>query len=272
MIDIIKVIILGIVEGLTEFLPISSTGHLIVVSALLNFENALGGTFEIFIQFGAVVAVVIYFREDLFQKVRALFSKKDGWRFWLNLLIAAVPAGLVGFLFIDDIKAVLFNPAVVAISLIVGGVIFLLVERTADSRQVVVDDLSSITPVQALIVGIIQILAVIPGVSRSGATIIGGMMTGWNRAVATRFSFYLAIPILGGATVYDLVKSLDTISSNDLMNLIVGAVVSGLVAWISIRWLLTFVARNSFVVFGYYRIAAGVIILLILATGIVNLA
>lgn len=260
MLEIIKVIILGIVEGLTEFLPISSTGHLIVASALLDFKNALGGTFEIFIQLGAVVAVAIFFRAEILKQLSTVTTDKGVQRFWLNLIIAFIPAAALGFLFNDQITAVLFRPIVVAISLIVGGIIFLWVERrpSIDSRTL---SLESMTPRQAFAVGVSQITALIPGVSRSGATIIGGLLVGVERSVATKFSFYLAIPTLGIASMYSLVKSLDTIQRGDLVNLLVGAVVSGIVAWIAIRWLLQYVARNNFVAFGYYRIFAGLIII-----------
>lgn len=267
MLEIIKVIILGIVEGLTEFLPISSTGHLIVASALLNFQNALGGTFEIFIQLGAVVAVIIFFRAELLQQLTTVTSDKRVQRLWLNVIIAFVPAAVLGVIFIDDIKAVLFRPTVIAATLIIGGVIFLLVERRP-TQSAQVQSLESITPRQALGIGIAQITSLIPGVSRSGSTIVGGMLFGLDRAVATKFSFYLAIPTLGIATVYDLVKNLNLIQSGDIVNLIVGAVVSGIVAWIAIRWLLVYVARNTFVVFGYYRILAGIIIIALVIVNI----
>lgn len=265
MLEIIKVIILGIVEGLTEFLPISSTGHLIVAAALLDFKNALGGTFEIFIQFGAVVAVLIYFRSELWKQVAGVASDKTSQRFWINLIIAFVPAAAIGFLFRDPIKEVLFRPVVVAASLIVGGIIFIIVERRQKSLPAApTASMDAITPRQALAIGIAQITALIPGVSRSGSTIVGGMLFGVDRAVATKFSFFLAIPILGIGTLYDLVKSLKLIQGSDVVNLVLGAVVAGIVAWISIRWLLNYVARNTFVAFGYYRILAGIIIILLI--------
>lgn len=262
--DIIKVIILGIVEGLTEFLPISSTGHLIVASALLDF-NALGGTFEIFIQFGAVVAVVLFYRAELFQQVRLIRSDRGVQRLWLGILMAFIPAAVIGFLFSDQIKAVLFNPAVVAIALIIGGIIFLIVERRQQNLRPMTTRMEDLTFRQAILIGLAQTLALIPGVSRSGASIIGGLLVGMDRQTATRFSFFLAIPTLGLATLYDLAKSLNQVTRTDLFNLALGAVVSGIVAWLSIAWLLRFVERNSFVVFGYYRVLAGIVILLLLA-------
>ncbi|MBI1278156.1 MAG: undecaprenyl-diphosphate phosphatase [Anaerolineaceae bacterium] len=263
MLELIKVIILGIVEGLTEFLPISSTGHLIVFAALLDFKNANGSTFEIFIQIGAVVAVIVFFRAELLKQVATVTSDKEVQRLWLNIAIAFLPAAIIGFIFADKIDELLFRPVVVAASLIVGGIIFLVVERRPNTSPLTTS-LASITPRQALAVGVAQISALIPGVSRSGSTIIGGMLFGLDRAVATKFSFYLAIPTLGIATLYSLIKSLKTIQGNDLVNLILGAIVAGIVAWIAVRWLLNYVARNSFVAFGYYRMLAGIIIIILI--------
>lgn len=268
--EIIQVVILGIVEGITEFLPISSTGHLIVASALLNFQGALGGTFELFIQIGAVVAVIFFYRADLSNQVRSAYRSKASQRFWLNLLIAFVPAAIIGFLFGDEIKSVLFRPTVVAIALIVGGIVLILVERGKTNAKGSIASLESLSPLQALAVGIAQIFALVPGVSRSGASIVGGMLAGLDRPTATQFSFYLAIPTLGIATIYDLIKSLGDLQGNDLLNLLVGAIVSGIVAWLCIRWLLNYVAKNRLTAFGYYRILAGLVILLLVASGLLR--
>ena len=197
MIEWLKVILLGIVEGVTEFLPISSTGHLIVAAALLDFQNSMGGTFEIFIQLGAVVAVVLFYRRQLVQQARTLPSSRDVQRFWLAIVVASIPAALFGFLLRHWIKAVLFSPGVVAISLIVGGLIFLLVERGRREDAARTTESTQISLRQAIIVGLAQTTALIPGVSRSGASIIGGMGAGLSRRAATEFSFYLAIPVLG---------------------------------------------------------------------------
>lgn len=265
--ELLKVIILGIVEGITEFLPISSTGHLLVTSAILNSEVAerLGGTFEIFIQIGAVMAVVGYYRRDLIKQVRTVQSDPSVRRLWLAIVIASIPAALFGLLLRDLIKEELFPqeraPLIVAIALILGGIVFLIVERRPDAKAPHTNELSAITIRQALIIGLAQTLALIPGVSRSGASIMGSLLIGVNRQVATAFSFYLAIPVLGGATILDLVLSLDEISSDDLVYLLVGAIISGIVAWIAIDWLLKYVASNNFIMFGYYRIVAGIFIL-----------
>jgi undecaprenyl-diphosphatase len=266
--ELIKIIILGIVEGVTEFLPISSTGHLIVFSNLLNSEMArLDGTFEIFIQLGAVVAVVIYYFGDIRQQIVTVHKDPVVQRLWLNIIIASVPAAILGFLARDFVKETLFNPLVIAIALIIGGIIFILVERNPKPTEPD-QTLDSITLKQAGIIGIFQALAFIPGVSRSGASIIGGLLNGIDRAVITKFSFYLAIPLLGGATIIDLILSLDELQGNDLIYLIVGAIVSGIVAWIAIRWLIAYISKNSFMIFGYYRIIAGIIILILLGINV----
>jgi undecaprenyl-diphosphatase len=282
MIELIKVVILGIVQGITEFLPISSTGHLIVTAALINFEGSLGGTFEIFIQLGSVLAVIAFYREDLLRQVRTVRTDRGVQRLWLAIVVAAIPASIIGFLARDFIKEALYTGGgdepnttgliVIATALIVGGIIFLLIERREASRrspdQPVEADLNNITLRQAIGVGIAQTFALIPGVSRSGASIVGGLLSGMNRQTATRFSFYLAIPVLGGATVLDLLLSLDEITGGQqLLNLAVGAIVTAIVSWFAIGWLLRYIARNSFVVFGWYRIFAGAVILLLVAIG-----
>lgn len=271
--EIIKTIILGIVQGITEFLPISSTGHLIVTGTALNFKNSLGGTFEIFIQLGSVLAVALFFRNDLFNQVRTVARDSAVQRLWLNIIIAAVPAAVFGLLVRGFIKETLFAPAVVGITLILGGIVFLIVENRREANDANQDapveaDLTTISTKQALGVGVAQTFALIPGVSRSGASIIGGLLGGLSRPTATKFSFYLSIPVLGGATVVDLLFSLDEITSTDQLLLLgLGTVVTAIVSWFAIGWLLRFVARNSFAVFGYYRILAGVVILALVAVG-----
>jgi undecaprenyl-diphosphatase len=279
--DLWRAVVLGIVEGITEFLPISSTGHLIIASDLLNFEGSLGGTFEIFIQLGAVLAVVWYYRRDLWRQAREIWAfvwfsrhrlQRDAAqptgatvpsdtvaRFWLNVAIAFVPAAGVGFLLHDWIKDRLFNPVTVAATLIVGGVILLLIERRDHSTGT--SSIYDVTPKQALGIGLAQILALIPGASRSATTIMGGLLSGLDRPTATAFSFYLAIPTLGLATVFDLLTSLDQITGGDALNLLVGTVVSFLVALAAIGWLLRYIARNDFKIFGYYRIIFGMVVL-----------
>lgn len=257
--DLWRAVVLGIVEGVTEFLPISSTGHLIIASDLLNFQGSMGGTFEIFIQLGAVLAVVWYYRQDLWQQARAVPHDRSVQRFWLNVVIAFVPAAGIGFFLHDWIKDRLFNPVVVAAALIGGGMLLLLIERRDHSAGT--PSIYDVTPKQALGIGLAQILALIPGASRSATTIIGGLLTGLDRSTATNFSFYLAIPTLGLATVFDLLASLDQITRGDALNLLVGTAVSFVVALLAIGWLLRYIARNDFKIFGYYRIIFGLIVL-----------
>lgn len=265
MLEWLKVVLLGIVQGITEFLPISSTGHLIVATTLLDFGSWMQNTFEIFIQIGSVVAVLIFYRAEILRQIRAVPGDQGVQRFWLGIVIAFIPAGAVGFLLRDWIDR-LYSPAVVAVSLIVGGVIFLIVESV--NLKTDTGDISAIRPRQAFIVGIAQMVALIPGVSRSGASIIGGMLAGLDRRTATQFSFYLALPTLGIATVYSLLKSVGELSPDDLGYLLVGAAVAAVVSWAAMGWLLRYVARNSFRVFGYYRILAGLVILALIAAGL----
>jgi undecaprenyl-diphosphatase len=292
--DILKSIVLGIVEGITEFLPISSTGHLIVGTRLLAFRPELQDTFEIFIQAGAIVAVLIYYARELMGQARHA-NEAPVQRWWLAIVVAAVPGLLVGFLFRDQIKEVLFNPTVVAMSMIVGGVFIYVAEwyqaragvpqtQTAAELQPALIPTSPTTTTsqptiaiegtvslwQALAIGLFQVLALIPGMSRSAMSIIGGMFVGLSRPTATRFSFYLAIPVLGGATAYELIKEISHINSEDLALLLIGAVVSGLVAWGVIAWLLRYVARHSFVPFAIYRILLGLLILALVAAGLLT--
>ena len=268
--DVIKVAILALVEGVTEFLPISSTGHLIVGKALLGL-NGMGAIFEIFIQVGAVLAVVIYYRKTLYAQSTRLAFSPEARRFWSLVALGCAPAAAVGFLAGERIGQLLFSPRVVAMSLIAGGVVFLLVERlpTFQPRQGDPGRITDITLRQALVVGLVQVLALIPGASRSGSSIIGGILSGLDRRLATEFSFYLAIPLLGGATLYRLATVIHTLGPGELFLLLLGAALSAVFAWISIEWLLKYVSNNSFVVFGYYRIFAGLLILAAISSGLI---
>ncbi len=271
LLELLKVIVLGIVEGITEFLPISSTGHLIVATALLQpaFTGSVDSVFVVFIQFGAVVAVVLYYARDLLDQARRLTTSAAVRRFWLHVAIAVVPAAVVGLAARGFIKEVLFSPLVVAIMLIAGGVLFIVVERLGFAAGATQEDIETVSLRQAVLIGCAQVVALIPGVSRSAASILGGMGVGLTRTAATRFSFYLAMPTLGAATLVDLLLSLDEITSGEeWLFLIVGAIVAGIVAWFAIDWLLKYVSRNSFVGFGVYRILAGGIILLLIAGNI----
>ena len=261
--DLISSILLGIVEGITEFLPISSTGHLIVASELLNFERNANGTFEIFIQLGAILAVVVFYRATLINQARRVTGDKQVQHFWLALIIATIPAALIGFALRSFIKETLFNPIVVAASLIIGGLVLIVIERRTVQPPSEPAPLEAVTFRQALLIGFAQVIALIPGVSRSAASIVGGMFVGLPRRTATEFSFFLAIPTLGGATLLDLVLSLDEIQSDEWVYLIVGLVVAFFVALVVIQWLLRYVTQHDFRAFGVYRIAIGILILIL---------
>ena len=250
--------VLGVVEGVTEFLPISSTGHLIVAADLLQFESA--AAFEIIIQFGAVVAVLWFYHRELLEQARQLPNNRSVRRFWLNIVLAFVPAAAVGLLLGDYIERVLFSPQVVAVSLIVGGVVLWVVE--AIPRRPVTHEASHITVRQALIVGLAQLAALVPGVSRSGATIVGGMLSGLDRPAATGFSFYLAIPTLGVATLYSLAKDFGAVMGGGLLDLTIGMGVSFITALVAMGWLLRYISKHDFRGFAVYRIVAGIAILL----------
>ncbi len=267
--DWLKVVILGIVEGVTEFLPISSTGHLLIAADLLRFQQSVGGTFEIFIQLGAVLAVLGYYARDLLAQARVVRTDAQTRRFWLGIIVAFIPAALVGVLFRRWIKAVLFtSPTVIAWSLIVGGIVLIVVERLP-LRPPRTREVTGVTLRQALAIGVAQVAALIPGVSRSGASIVGGLLAGLDRKTATAFSFYLTIPTLGAATLLDLATNLTALTPTELGELLLGLVVALAVAWLSIGWLLRYVATNSFVAFGIYRIVAGAVILLLVQAAIV---
>ena len=248
--NLLHALILGIVEGVTEFLPISSTGHLIVAGHLLGFDDARAGVFYVAIQTGAMLAVV--------WEYRARFFRVDT-KLWLNLAVAFVPAAVLGLSFGSMIKQVLFKPVPVALAFIVGGVIILFVERSSLKSRI--ESTQSMSWMDALKVGIAQCFALIPGTSRSGATIIGGMLFGLSRPAATEFSFFLAVPTLCAAGAWDLWKNRALFSADDLGMFAVGIAVSFASAFVVIRWLIRYVATHDFRPFAWYRIAFGVLVL-----------
>ena len=262
---LLKAAIMGVVEGLTEFLPVSSTGHLILTASLLGFE---GGSltpekvkaFEISIQTGAILAIVLVYWQRLTQVVGAFGHDRNARRFVLNVLIGFLPAVLVGLSFGKKVQTALFSPLVVASTFILGGLIILWAERRKNVvvRVAEVEDLS---PLDALKIGLVQCLAFVPGTSRSGATIIGGMLFGLSRKAATEFTFFLAIPTLIGAGAYSLLKVRHSLVAADLPLFAVGFVMSFLAAWACVRWLLRYVATHNFNAFAWYRIGFGVLIL-----------
>ncbi len=269
---LIKAAIMGIVEGLTEFLPISSTGHLILAGALLGFDDDKAKVFDIAIQTGAIFAVILVYWQKIRDTVVALPSSKQAQQFALNVFIAFIPAVILGLLFGKAIKAHLFTPVVVASTFIIGGFIILWAERRQEKNPSVarIHSVEAMTPMDSLKVGLAQCLAMIPGTSRSGATIIGGMLLGLSRKAATDFSFYLAIPTLIGAGVYSLYKERALLSLADVPLFGVGLVLSFISAWLCIRWLLSYIATHSFAGFAYYRIGFGLVVLATAWTGAVH--
>ena len=264
----IKVVILGIVEGLTEFLPVSSTGHLIIVGQLLGFNDEKGKIFEIVIQTGAMLAIVWEYRVKFAGVVRGLASDRKAQRFVFNLAIAFMPAAILGLAFGKYIKAALFKPVPVALAFIVGGVIILWAERR--KHAITVQSVDDMTWKDALKVGCAQAFALIPGTSRSGATIIGGLFFGLSRRAATEFSFFLAVPTLIAAGAYDLFKNRALFNASDIGMLAVGMAVSFISAFLCVRWLLRYIASHDFTPFAWYRIAFGLIVLATGYSGIVN--
>ena len=264
-----KAAIMGVVEGLTEFLPISSTGHLILTASLLNFTGEKVKVFDIAIQTGAIFAVILVYWQRLSDTAKGLGSEPRARRFTLNVLIAFVPAVVLGLLFGKAIKAHLFTPVVVATAFIVGGFIILWAERR-QSRAVRIESVDDMTPMDALKVGLVQCVAMIPGTSRSGATIIGAMVLGFSRKCATEFSFYLGIPTLMGAGVYSVWKERGALNAAELPLFVVGLALSFVSALLCIRWLIRFVSTHDFTGFAWYRIVFGGIVLLTLFTGWVD--
>ncbi|PIB51877.1 UDP pyrophosphate phosphatase [Pseudomonas sp. 2588-5] len=255
----IQALILGIVEGLTEFLPISSTGHQIIVADLLDFTGDRFNAFNIIIQLGAILAVVWEFRGKIFEVVSGLPTQRKAQRFTVNLLIAFLPAVVLGVIFADLIHHYLFNPVTVATALVVGGIIMLWAERR--QHEVHAETVDDITWKDALKVGLAQCLAMIPGTSRSGSTIIGGLLFGLSRKTATEFSFFLAMPTMVGAAVYSGYKYRDLFQPADLPVFAIGFVTSFIFAMIAVKGLLKFIASHSYAAFAWYRIAFGLLIL-----------
>lgn len=256
---LLKALILGVVEGLTEFLPVSSTGHLILVGDLLNFNDEKGKLFEVVIQLGAILAVCWEYRKKIVSVISGLPGNPDARRFSANIIIAFLPAAILGFFLITIIKQYLFHPIPVAGALIAGGILILWVERRSPMVRVLnVDDMR--WP-DALKVGLAQTLSLFPGTSRAGATIIGGLFFGLSRRAATEFSFFLAIPTMFAATIYDLFKHRDILSAADLNMFAIGFVASFVSAFFAVRGLLRYISRHDFSAFAWYRIVLGGVVL-----------
>jgi undecaprenyl-diphosphatase len=264
--DILKVIILGIVEGLTEFLPVSSTGHLILVNKFVDFTGSFANLFNITIQLGAILAVVIYFRKRLFPfgNCKTASEKVETWDLWKKTLVGVTPALVIGGLFGSDIEEYLFNPITVAVTLLVGGIALIILENRKPLNNI--RSMASLNYRVAFMVGVIQCLALIPGTSRSAATIIGAMLLGVSRVVAVEYSFFLAIPTLFAASVYSLFLTGFTLTSVQMQLLAIGFIVSFVVAWLVIAEFLKYSKKYDFKPFGYYRILLAAIIIIYLIT------
>ena len=264
----LKALILGVVEGLTEFLPVSSTGHLIVVGDLLGFNDEKGKLFEIVIQTGAILAVCWEYRAKIGTVARGLGSDRGARRFVLNLAIAFMPLAVLGLLFHKAIKAHLFQPVPVALAFIIGGIVILWAERR---RHVIrIESVDDLTWGDALKLGFAQAFALIPGTSRSGATIIGGLFFGLSRKAATEFSFFLAIPTLFAATAYQLWKERALLNADDIGMWVVGFISAFVSAFLCVRWLLRYISTHDFSFFAWYRIVFGLVVIATAYTGVVD--
>ena len=269
---LVKAAILGLVEGLTEFLPISSTGHLILAGSLLGWHDDKAKVFDVAIQTGAMAAVIWYYRARIGRIVGGLGTDPVARRFAINVVIAFLPAAVLGVLFGKYIKSVLFEPVPVALAFIVGGIVILWVEarQKRSTQPPRIDDVDALTVADAIKLGCAQAFALIPGTSRSGATIIGGMLFGLSRRAATEFSFFLAIPTLIGAGAYQTFKYRDLLSVSDVPLFGVGLVVSFFSALACVHWLIRYVSRHDFVPFAWYRIAFGLVVLVTSWTDLVS--
>ena len=261
-------LILGIVEGLTEFLPISSTGHLILAGDVLGFNDERGKVFHVSIQSGAMLAIIWEYRARFGHAIAGLGRDPAARRFWANLAVAFVPAALLGLAFGAAIKAHLFRPVPVALAFIAGALIILWVERRA--RRPRIESVDQMSWIDALKVGCAQAFAIIPGTSRSGATIIGGMLFGLSRRAATEFSFFLAVPTLVAAGAYDLVQHRELFAVRDLGTFVVGFGAAFVSAFLCVRWLLRYIATHDFTIFAWYRIGFGVAVLVTAYYGLVD--
>ncbi|MDO8289554.1 MAG: undecaprenyl-diphosphate phosphatase [Parvibaculum sp.] len=253
-----QAIFLGIVEGVTEFLPVSSTGHLIIAGKLIGFEGTKANVFEVVIQLGAIMAVCVLYARKLAGVAFGLPSDPAARRFAIVVVIAFLPAALLGFFLHDYIKNVLFSPMVVCASLVIGGVAILLIERWKPETKIV--EVENLTPLTALKIGLFQCISMIPGVSRSGATILGALMLGVERKTAAEFSFFLAIPTMLGASTLDLWKARSDLSFDDSAIIAIGFTAAFLSALLVVRWLVNFVSHHGFTVFGWYRIIFGTLL------------
>ncbi len=264
ILDTIKATILGIVEGFTEFLPISSTGHLIIVNQFISFNKQFTLLFDVVIQLGAILAVIVYFWKKLWPFTNDKIKNKEIWSIWFKTVVGVLPAIVLGAIFASKIEDKLFNPWTVAITLLLGGLIILFVEKkslSASSGQTKINSIKELSYKTVLYIGIIQCLSMVPGTSRSASTIIGAMVLGASRVVATEFSFFLAIPTMIAASAWSLFKYRTLLSFNQIYILSIGFIISFIVALVVIRFFIKYVQKNNFKIFGYYRIILSIIII-----------
>lgn len=278
MLDILKSILFGIIEGITEWLPISSTGHMIILESLLDVKDSYGQAFWDFflvaIQLGAIIAVIICFFNKLwpFGKSKDVEVKKNTWLIWLKVIIACLPAAIIGLLFDDWLNEHLYNSITVSITLIIYGVFFIVIEIFNKKRSFKINDIKDMSISTALIIGFIQLLSLIPGTSRSGVTILGAMLIGFNRTVSAEFSFFLSIPVMLGASLLKGVKFFmdNSITTDQIVFLLVGMVVAFVVSMLVIKFLMRYIKKHDFKVFGVYRIVLGIILIILFVTSVIS--
>lgn len=267
--EILKVIVLGVVEGVTEWLPISSTGHMILVEEFLklNVSDAFMEMFRVVIQLGAIMAVVVLYFNKLnpFALKKTSIEKKNTWNLWFKVAVASIPAGIVGLLFDDKIDAIFYNPWTVAVMLILYGILFIVIENRNKNKTPLMQTLGELTYKTAFIIGVFQMLALIPGTSRSGATIVGAILIGTSRGVAAEFTFFLAIPAMAAASLLKMLKFGLAFTGTELAVLLTGMLVAFVVSILAIKFLVGYIKKNDFKAFGWYRIALGVVVLIYFA-------
>lgn len=268
-IEIVKAIILGVIEGITEWLPISSTGHMILTDEFLqlNMSEEFKEMFFVVIQLGAIMSVVLLYFNKLnpFSPKKTVRQKRETWILWFKVVVATIPVAIIGFMFDDIIDELFYNYKTVAIMLIIYGILFIVIENRNKHKKPLVNDFSNLSYKTALQIGLFQVLSLIPGTSRSGATIIGAMLVGTSRNVATEFTFFLAIPVMFGASLLKLIKFGLGFTSAEIIILLIGTIVSFLVSIVAIKFLMRYIKRNDFKVFGYYRIILSIIVILYFA-------
>ena len=277
MIDILKSILFGIIEGITEWLPVSSTGHMIILESLLDVKETYGAAFWDFflvaIQLGAIIAVIICFFNKLwpFGKNKDVEIKKNTWLIWLKVIVACLPAAVIGLLFDDWLNEHLYNSITVSITLIIYGILFIVIEIFNKKRNFKINDMKDLTISTALIIGFIQLLSLIPGTSRSGVTILGAMLIGCNRTVSAEFSFFLSIPVMLGASLLKGIKFFidNTITTNQIIFLVVGLLVAFVVSMLVIKLLMKYIKKHDFKIFGIYRIILGIILIILFVTNVI---